>query len=188
MDLFHRGPGRVTVREAAERTGHDRTGHDRTAHNHTAHDRTGHDEAAETQTDETHAGKTQTDETQTDETQTGKTQTGKTQTGRTQADGRRAAAGAMLLDVREPYEWLAGHAPRAIHVPLSALEVGAPLPAEARGRPLIVVCRSGNRSRRAAESPAGRGAAAVDVIGGMRQWLRAGLPVVDQQGRDGTVA
>ncbi|CAM5582536.1 rhodanese-like domain-containing protein [Streptomyces aurantiogriseus] len=133
MNLFHRGPGRVTVREAAEQTGQDRAGGP-------------------------------------------------------QGSGRRAGDEAMLLDVREPYEWQAGHAPRAIHVPLSALEAGAPLPAEARGRPLIVICRSGNRSRQAAELLVGRGVAAVDVIGGMEEWLRAGLPVVDQQGRDGTIA
>jgi rhodanese-related sulfurtransferase len=32
-----------------------------------------------------------------------------------------ADGGAVLLDVREPYEWQAGHAPRARHIPLSQL-------------------------------------------------------------------
>ncbi|WP_020133877.1 rhodanese-like domain-containing protein [Streptomyces sp. 351MFTsu5.1] len=95
---------------------------------------------------------------------------------------------AVLLDVREPYEWQAGHAPRAVHLSLSALSAGAGLPSEAQARPLIVICRSGNRSRQAAELLVARGAQAVDVIGGMRDWVGAGLPVVDARGGNGTTA
>ncbi|MFD5593375.1 rhodanese-like domain-containing protein [Streptomyces griseorubiginosus] len=95
---------------------------------------------------------------------------------------------SVLLDVREPYEWQAGHAPGAVHLPLSALVAGAGLPAHAQARPLVVICRSGNRSRQAAELLVARGAQAVDVVGGMRDWARAGLPVVDARGQDGTVA
>lgn len=98
-----------------------------------------------------------------------------------------AAGDAVLLDVREPYEWQAGHAPRAVHVPLSALAAGAGLPASAQARPLVVICRSGNRSRQAAELLVARGAEAVDVIGGMRDWAAAGLPVVEARGGNGTV-
>ncbi|WP_046729441.1 rhodanese-like domain-containing protein [Streptomyces humi] len=95
---------------------------------------------------------------------------------------------AVLLDVREPYEWQAGHAPGAVHLPLSALAAGAELPAPARARPLVVICRSGNRSRQAAELLVARGSQAVDVTGGMRDWAGAGLPVVDARGANGTVA
>ncbi|MFI8231282.1 rhodanese-like domain-containing protein [Streptomyces sp. NPDC085900] len=97
-------------------------------------------------------------------------------------------ADAVLLDVREPYEWQAGHAPGAVHLSLSALAAGAGLPARAQARPLIVICRSGNRSRQAAELLVARGAQAVDVIGGMRDWAAAGLPVVDARGGNGTIA
>lgn len=108
---------------------------------------------------------------------------------RTGGDDAAAGGGdAVLLDVREPDEWEAGRAPRAVHLPLSALEAGAGLPAEVRGRPLVVVCRSGNRSRQAAELLTARGAEAVDVIGGMRDWAGSGLPVVNARGEDGTVA
>lgn len=95
---------------------------------------------------------------------------------------------AVLLDVREPHEWQAGHAPGAVHLALSALVAGAGLPARAQARPLVVICRSGNRSRQAADLLAARGADAVDVIGGMRDWAASGLPVVDARGRNGTVA
>lgn len=110
--------------------------------------------------------------------------TGRGKNGNTPESG----AGAVLLDVREPYEWQAGHAPGAVHLALSALSAGAGLPAEAQARPLVVICRSGNRSRQAAELLAARGAEAVDVIGGMRDWAEAGLPVVDPRGGNGTVA
>jgi rhodanese-related sulfurtransferase len=106
-------------------------------------------------------------------------------TGHDNADGR---GDAVLLDVREPYEWQAGHAPRAVHLSLSALAAGAGLPAHAQARPLIVICRSGNRSRQAAELLVARGSQAVDVVGGMRDWAKAGLPVVDARGGNGTVA
>lgn len=95
---------------------------------------------------------------------------------------------AVLLDVREADEWQAGHAPGAVHLPLSVLEDGTALPAEARGRQLVVICRSGNRSQRAAEVLTARGAEAVDVTGGMREWARTGLPVVNALGEGGTVA
>ncbi|MFE9771720.1 rhodanese-like domain-containing protein [Streptomyces sp. NPDC005931] len=105
--------------------------------------------------------------------------------------GHRNEAGAgdaLLLDVRESYEWQAGHAPGAVHLPLSALVAGAGLPERAQARPLVVICRSGHRSRHAAELLAARGAEAVDVIGGMLDWAGAGLPVVDSRGGTGTVA
>ncbi|MFF2191340.1 rhodanese-like domain-containing protein [Streptomyces sp. NPDC058157] len=101
---------------------------------------------------------------------------------------RRTADGAVLLDVRERAEWDAGHAPGAVHAPLSALAGGAPLPTAAQGRPLVVICRSGHRSRQAAAILSKRGAQAVDVKGGMSAWASGGLPVVDARGSRGRIA
>ncbi|QNP74918.1 rhodanese-like domain-containing protein [Streptomyces roseirectus] len=95
---------------------------------------------------------------------------------------------AVLLDVREKPEWTAGHAPGAVHVPLTRLVAGGTLPAEAEGRPLVVICRSGHRSRQAAKILAERGARAVDVEGGMNAWAAAGHPVVDERGNNGRIA
>jgi rhodanese-related sulfurtransferase len=63
-------------------------------------------------------------------------------------------SGAVLLDVREPSEWQAGHAPGARHVPLGKLE--AKLGVLPRDRQVVVVCRSGNRSPGPPPSSSGR--------------------------------
>ncbi|MCX5365444.1 rhodanese-like domain-containing protein [Streptomyces sp. NBC_00124] len=86
---------------------------------------------------------------------------------------------AVLVDVRETDEFRAGHAPGALHAPLSRVLPG--------GRDMILVCRSGNRSRQAVALLAARGIAAVDVIGGMRDWAAQGLPVEDAYGVPGVV-
>ena len=86
------------------------------------------------------------------------------------------AEGAVLVDVREADEWIAGHVADAIHLPLP--EVGdhlADLPAD---RVILVVCRSGRRSVSAATLLTGRGLRAVNVSGGMIAWEASGLPIV----------
>ncbi|MEV8554728.1 rhodanese-like domain-containing protein [Streptomyces glaucescens] len=95
---------------------------------------------------------------------------------------------AVLLDVREKPEWTSGHAPGAVHVPLTKLVAGGTLPAEAEGRPLVVICRSGHRSQQAAKILAERGVQVVDVAGGMNAWAAAGHPVVDERGNNGQIA
>lgn len=107
--------------------------------------------------------------------------------GAAEARRRTADGAAVLLDVRERSEWNAGHAPGAVHVPLPALTDGAPLPSAA-GLPLVVICRSGHRSRQAARLLADRGISVVDVTGGMTAWAGAGFPVRDRHGSAGTVA
>ena len=94
---------------------------------------------------------------------------------------------AVLLDVRETPEWKAGHAPGALHLPLSRLMAGASLPAAAQGKPVVTICRSGHRSQQAAKLLAGRGVQVTDVTGGMTAWVRAGLPVTGGRGDSGGV-
>ncbi|MFG3283369.1 rhodanese-like domain-containing protein [Streptomyces sp. NPDC048111] len=105
-----------------------------------------------------------------------------------QARQRITDGDAVLLDVREQVEWRAGHAPGAVHVPLSRLVAGTALPAAAEGRPLVVICRSGHRSQQAAKLLTERGLDAADVKGGMNAWASAGLPVVDDRGSRGRIA
>ena len=97
----------------------------------------------------------------------------------------RMDAGAILVDVREPAEWAAGHAEGARHIPLAQLGQGQrELPV---GRPVITVCRSGARSARAATLLAEQGRDASNLDGGMRAWAAAGLPVVTEGGLPGAV-
>ncbi len=92
---------------------------------------------------------------------------------------------AILLDVREPHEWHAGHAEPARHIPLSALPARlADLPG---GRPVVTVCRSGMRSARAAALLARHGHEVYNLAGGMTAWARAGLPVRAYGGGPGRV-
>lgn len=93
--------------------------------------------------------------------------------------------GTVLVDVREPDEWAAGHAPHAVHVPLAEVEAAA---ARLAGKEVLAVCRSGGRSARAAETLARAGIEVRNVAGGMAAWAAAGLPVVRDDGTPGAVA
>jgi rhodanese-related sulfurtransferase len=99
---------------------------------------------------------------------------------------RRVEAGAALLDVREPDEWTAGHAPESIWIPMGELAARqAEVPAD---RPIVVVCRSGARSARVTRALLDGGYDAANLAGGLQAWAKAGLPVVVDDGEPGTVA
>jgi molybdopterin/thiamine biosynthesis adenylyltransferase/rhodanese-related sulfurtransferase len=57
-----------------------------------------------------------------------------------------ASNGAVLVDVREPEEWAAGHIPGAKHVPKSYLESRIEGAVPDRSKHVILYCASGNRS------------------------------------------
>lgn len=84
--------------------------------------------------------------------------------------------GARLVDVREPGEYTAGHAPDAELVPLGRLLSNPDeLPRDQR---VLLVCATGNRSSHATRLLGQRGFEVVDVAGGMAAWQADGLPVV----------
>ncbi|HEX4017717.1 MAG TPA: rhodanese-like domain-containing protein [Frankiaceae bacterium] len=97
--------------------------------------------------------------------------------------GALLAEGASLLDVREGYEWDAGHAAPAEHLPMGELALDR-LP---EGRPLLVICHVGGRSAVATDALIRAGVEAVNVAGGMDAWARAGLAVVTDSGEPGRV-
>jgi len=92
-------------------------------------------------------------------------------------------ARAVLIDVREHDEWLAGHAREATHLPLGRLTCEQ----VESGRLVIVVCRSGGRSQRAAELLRHGGHEVRNLVGGMHAWLAAGLPVHRDDGSHGEI-
>ena len=95
-------------------------------------------------------------------------------------------ADAYLLDVRDPEEWLAGHAPDATHVPMMEIPGRA---GEVPGdREVVVVCRVGARSAQVVAYLRAQGhETAVNLAGGMVAWQAAGRPVVAADGADGFV-
>src|SRR6201987_513882 len=60
--------------------------------------------------------------------------------------------GAVIVDVREPEEWGAGHIPGAVHVPKSYLESRIEGAVPDRAKHVILYCASGNRSAWAART------------------------------------
>ncbi len=85
-------------------------------------------------------------------------------------------AGAFMLDVREPSEWNEFHMPDATLIPLGQLSSRvAELP---KDQPIVVVCRSGNRSQEGRDVLLRAGFTQVtSMAGGMNEWRAAGYPV-----------
>ena len=81
-----------------------------------------------------------------------------------------------LIDVREPAEYEEAHVAGAVLIPLS--EFADRLAEVPRVQPLHIICRSGARSLRAAESLASAGVTAINVAGGTLAWIDSGRPVV----------
>jgi rhodanese-related sulfurtransferase len=91
------------------------------------------------------------------------------------------ASGALLLDVRELDEWQTLHSPDAVHIPLG--ELSTRLESLPDDRTILCVCHVGGRSAVAATALRTVGLDARNVTGGMAEWVKAGLPVVDGDGR-----
>lgn len=84
-------------------------------------------------------------------------------------------SGAVLLDVREDFEWLDARAPGALHISMGRLSTSTDqLPTSGQ---IACICAHGNRSAVVAEALVGAGYDAVNIAGGMAAWEAAGLPV-----------
>lgn len=85
--------------------------------------------------------------------------------------------GARLVDVREPHELTGplGHLAAAENHPLAGVTAAAA--AWRRDEPIVLICRSGARSARAAGELARMGFTHLyNLTGGMMAWNDAGLP------------
>ncbi len=84
-------------------------------------------------------------------------------------------AGYFMLDVREPDEWAAGHIPGATLIPLGELgERFTELPTD---QPIVVYCRSGNRSAVARDFLLEMFPSTTSMAGGFNDWVAAGYEV-----------
>jgi rhodanese-related sulfurtransferase len=88
---------------------------------------------------------------------------------------RRQGEAAILLDVRTPEEYHAGHAPSAIWIPLD--EIANRIGELDRNKAILAICRAGSRSQSAAEFLALQGYSTSNVTGGMSAWAAAGLDI-----------
>lgn len=93
---------------------------------------------------------------------------------------------AYLLDVREPDEWTAGHAPGAHHLPMMEIPVRmGEIPMDGD---VVVVCRSGGRSAQVVGYLLGQGWDNVcNLDGGMQSWSAVGRDVVSENGQPARV-
>jgi rhodanese-related sulfurtransferase len=85
------------------------------------------------------------------------------------------AAGAFLLDVREPAEWVEARVGGGVLVPLGEVPQRAgEVPTDTT---VYVICRSGGRSLKAVDFLRAQGLDAVNVAGGTLAWIDSGRPV-----------
>ncbi len=89
---------------------------------------------------------------------------------------REAGVEHLLLDVRTPSEFDSGHIEGAVNIPLQELAARSDeLPQD---KPIVIYCRSGNRSAQAANLLNGQNFSGLYDMGGTIHWTAAGYPLV----------
>lgn len=82
----------------------------------------------------------------------------------------------VLVDVRTTGEFRGGHVPGAINIPLD--QISARMSEIPSGKPVVVICASGNRSKTGAKRLSDAGYDRVyNLKGGTMSWMMAGLPL-----------
>jgi rhodanese-related sulfurtransferase len=85
---------------------------------------------------------------------------------------------ALVLDVRETGEWSTGHIAGARHITLAQLDKHLSELDKFKGKPIIVVCATGNRSSSACGQLKKHGFDKVYSLGGgVSSWREANLPL-----------
>lgn len=86
---------------------------------------------------------------------------------------------ALVLDVRETNEFESGHILNSRLIPLGKLKERIGELEKYKDRPIVLVCRSGNRSDSASSSLGKQGFSQVYTLaGGILAWQKAKLPLV----------
>ncbi|HEX3707538.1 MAG TPA: rhodanese-like domain-containing protein [Mycobacteriales bacterium] len=87
----------------------------------------------------------------------------------------------VLLDVREPVEWDAGHAVGAVHIPMH--DVPARVNELPAGADLVIVCHIGGRSAQVTSWLNSHGITCRNLIGGMVAYAATGKPLASENGQ-----
>ncbi len=96
------------------------------------------------------------------------------------SDTNTRRASALLLDVRTPAEYTEMHIDGALSHPITELNPDFVRSQTQGQRECIVICRSGGRARKAAETLAAAGITNIKIMdGGMMSWMSAGLPFIE---------
>jgi rhodanese-related sulfurtransferase len=93
----------------------------------------------------------------------------------------------QFLDVREPFEWNEGRIEGSVHIPLQAVLDGRTEGLDP-SRPIVIYCRTANRSEVARLMLEARGFEASVMEGGSEAWVAEGLPFTAPDGSPGRVA
>lgn len=92
-----------------------------------------------------------------------------------QAQFAEAGAEHLLIDVRTPEEFAGGHIEGAVNIPVDAL--ASRLSEVPAGQPIVLYCRSGNRSATASRILVDAGYTGIYDLGGLQGWTSQGFPV-----------
>jgi rhodanese-related sulfurtransferase len=95
-------------------------------------------------------------------------------------------ADVQIVDVREQPEWDAGRIEGSTHLPLNQLMTGGMEELDPN-RPVVAVCRTGNRSEVASLMLKARGFEAYNMEGGVEAWEAAGFSLTTPEGTPGRV-
>ena len=84
--------------------------------------------------------------------------------------------GHIILDVRTPEEFAAGHIPGALNIPNETIGTDEIPQLPEKEQRIYVYCRSGNRSKQAAEKLVALGYTDIVEIGGIIDWPGETVP------------
>ena len=90
------------------------------------------------------------------------------------------ATGALVIDVRRDDEYAAAHVPGVQLIPLD--EVVERIDEVPTTDTVYVICATGARSARAVQHYRTQGIDAINVAGGTKAWMEAGLPIDSDAG------
>jgi rhodanese-related sulfurtransferase len=90
-------------------------------------------------------------------------------------------ANGLIVDVREPAEYAAGHLPGAVNIPRGVLEFKIDSHPDFQGQQqavIVVYCQTGGRSALATQALNQLGYSnAASMAGGFKAWSELGLPI-----------